>query len=170
MYHRLWTFVNIFLVVISIVYIWMFRPHDSTLIVAGQLLAQIGLILFLININMYFIFLVIRKTSVRKVKIRLAKFSRHFMKWHIPIAIWGTVVIAGHAIINLTQIGPLLGFAHLKLLTGYLAISMLGLTLFAGWLRHKKASGFRRKFHLTAAMVFLVVFIIHMLVAVSGTM
>ncbi|MCM3568601.1 hypothetical protein [Neobacillus mesonae] len=166
MYHRIWTFVNVFLIVISIVYIWIFRSHDSSLIVTGQLLAQVGLILLLININMYFIFLVIRKTSVRKVKIRLAKFSRHFMKWHIPIAIWGTVVIAGHALINLTQIGPVIGFAHFKLLTGYLSIGMLCLTLFAGWLRHKKASGFRRKFHLTAAMIFLCAFVIHMFVLI----
>ncbi|GHI00722.1 hypothetical protein [Neobacillus kokaensis] len=132
----------------------------------GQILAQVGIILFLININMYFIFLVIRKTSVRQVKIRLAKFSRHFMKWHIPIAIWGTVVIVGHAIINLTQIGPLIGFTHLKLLTGYLAFAMLCPTLFAGWLRHKKASGFRRKFHLTTAMTFLGIFVIHMIVLI----
>ncbi len=147
-------------------YIWVFRPHDGSLAVIGQVLAQAAIILFLVNINMYFIFLVIRKTTIRKVKIRLAKFSRHFMKWHIPIAICGTAAITGHAVINITQFGPLIGFTHLKLLTGYLALAMLSLTLFAGLLRHKKASGFRRKFHLTAAMTFLGIFIIHMVVLI----
>lgn len=166
MYHRLWTIVNIVLAVTSIVYIWVLRPHDSSYIVAGQLLAQFSIILFFININMYFIFLVIRKTSIRKVKIRLAKFSRLLMKWHIMIAVLGTTLIVGHASINLNVFGSVIGYQHLKLLTGYLALSLLLLTLFAGYLRHKKASGFRRKFHLLTAMSFLLAFLLHMFIPV----
>ncbi|WHY86888.1 hypothetical protein QNH39_03155 [Neobacillus novalis] len=164
MYHRIWTLANILLVVISIVYIWLFRPHDSSLVVTGQVLAQAALILFFININMYFIFLVIRKTSIRKVKIRLAKFSRHLMKWHIKIAVLGATIIAGHALINFYVFGPLVGYNHLKLLSGYLAVLLLGLTLIAGYLRHKKASGFRRKFHHFTALTFLGAFLLHMFV------
>jgi len=166
LYHRLWTFFNIALFVVSIVYIWFFRPHDSSFIITSQLLAQIGVILFLVNINMYFIFLVIRKTSIRKIKIRLAKFSRYLMKWHIKIALLGTAVIVGHASINLYEFGRLIGFNHLKLLSGYLAISLLSITLFAGYLRHKKATGFRKKFHRIAAMSFLIAFLLHMFVIV----
>lgn len=164
MYHRLWMFGNIAAIVISIVYIWLIRPHDSSILITAQLLAQMGVILFLVNINMYFIFLVIRKTSLRKVKITLAKFSRYLMKWHIRIALYGTTVIFGHAFINLYVLGPVIGFNHLKLLSGYLAILSLLFTLFAGYLRHKKASGFRRKFHLITAMAFLGVFLLHMFI------
>lgn len=164
MYHRLWTFGNNAIIVFSIVYIWFFRPHDSSLLITAQLLAQIGVILFLININMYFIFLVIRKTSLRKVKIRLAKFSRYLMKWHIKIALLATTINIGHAAINLYGLGPVLGFNHLKLLSGYLSITLLFLTLIAGYLRHKKASGFRRKFHLLTAFTFLGAFLLHMFV------
>ena len=163
-HHKLWIFVNIAAIILSIVYIWFLRPHDSSILITAQLLAQIGVILFLININMYFIFLVIRKTSLRKVKISLAKFSRYLMKWHIKIALYGTTVILGHALINLFELGPVIGFNHLKLLSGYLAILSLLFTLFAGYLRHKKASGFRRKFHLITAFVFLGVFLLHMFV------
>lgn len=166
MYHRLWIFLNGCLALISIVYIWLFSPHDNSLVVLAQFLAQVAMLLFLVNINMYFIFLVIRKTSIRKVKIRLAKFSRYFMKWHIPIAVLGTSTIIGHAAINLYAIAPLLGWGHLKLWSGVLALVTLAVVLFAGWLRHKKASGFRRRFHLTAAMIFLVIFLVHMFIPV----
>lgn len=165
-YHRLWTVVNLGLIIISIVYIWILRPHDSSSIVISQLLAQLAIILFFININMYFIFLVIRKTSIRKIKIRLAKFSRYLMKWHIKIALFGTAIVVGHASNNLFEFGRLIGYNHLKLLSGYLAISLLSLTLFAGYLRHKKASGFRKKFHRITAMSFLAAFLLHMFIAV----
>jgi hypothetical protein len=167
MYHRLWTLLNIALVAISIIYIWFFRPHDSSLVISSQLLAQVGVVLFFININMYFIFLVIRKTSVRNVKIRLAKISRYIMKWHIKIGLAGTAVILGHAIINFSEFGPVVGYTHLKLITGYMAVAFLGVTLFAGYLRHKKASGFRRRFHLVSAFVFFTMFLIHMFITIG---
>jgi hypothetical protein len=166
LYHRLWIVVNIVLLVISGIYIWFFRPHDSTLVITGQVLAQIAVILFLININMYFIFFVIRKTTLRKVKIRLAKVSRVIMKWHIKVAVLATTVIIGHAFINLYEIGPVIGYGELKLVSGYLAITLLSVTLVAGYLRHKKATGFRRKFHLVTAMTFLAAFLLHMFINV----
>jgi hypothetical protein len=166
LYHKLWVSVNIGFFFMSFLYIWFFRPHDSTLVITAQLLAQIAVILFVVNINMYFIFLVIRKTSVRKVKVRLAKFSRVLMKWHIHVAVLGTSVIIGHAAINLYELGTVLGLGHLKLVSGYLALTILTFTLFAGYLRHKKSSGFRRKFHLTAAMVFLAAFLLHMFIPI----
>ncbi|MFP7299691.1 hypothetical protein [Neobacillus niacini] len=164
--HKLWIAVNSILIVISCIYIWFFRPHDSNLVILAQFLAQMAMILFLVNINMYFIFLVIRKSTVRQVKIRLAKFSRAMMKWHITIAVTATTIIIGHAVINLYEIAPIVGFGNLKLISGYLAITILLLTLSAGYLRHKKSSGFRRRLHLTAAMVFFLVFLIHMFIPI----
>lgn len=164
MYHRLWLIANTVLVIILIIYIWIVSPHDSSSVVLAQLLAQIAVILFIVNVNMYFIFLVIRNTSQRKVKIRLAKFSRALMKWHIKIGVSATILILAHALINLSKVGPVIGFTHVKLLSGYLAILVLSMTLFAGFLRHKKSSGFRRKFHLTSAMIFLVVFLVHIFI------
>lgn len=164
--HRLWIAVNSILIVFSFIYIWFFRPHDSNLVILAQFLAQIAMILFLVNINMYFIFLVIRKSSVRQIKIRLAKFSRAMMKWHIKIAITATTIIVGHAAINLYEIAPAVGYGNLKLVSGYLALAVLSITLSAGYLRHKKSSGFRRKFHLLTAMAFFLVFLIHMFIPI----
>ncbi|MGG5252402.1 hypothetical protein ACQYAD_02520 [Neobacillus sp. SM06] len=162
MHHRVWTFVNLALIGFSIVYIWFFRPHTTSVLVWSQLFAQAAILLFFININMYFVFLLIRKTSVRKVKIRLAKISRFLMKWHIKMALLGTLAIVGHAAINLSKLAPIIGFFHVKVLTGYFAFALLLVTLFAGYLRHKRASGFRRRFHLISAMIFLLAFLLHM--------
>lgn len=166
LYYKIWMYVNIAFVMISIIYIWLFSSHENFWIVLSQFLAQAAILLFFINVNMYFIFLVIRKTSIRKVKVRLAKFSRQMMKFHIPIALLGATIIAGHAVINLKEFGPLLGYTHLKLLTGYLSLLLLTITLYAGYLRHKKASGFRRRFHLLFAMVFFAAFLLHMFILI----
>lgn len=60
------------------------------------------------------------------------------MKWHISIALTATTIILGHAFVNLYEIAPVIGFNNLKLISGYLALSVLFLTLAAGYLRHKK--------------------------------
>lgn len=163
MYHRIWTIANFLLITGSIFYIWVFRPHDSVLIVISQLFAQAALILFIFNVNMYFIFLIIRKTKQRDVKIRLAAFSRYFMKWHIKIVIMATILIVIHASINFIKLGPIIGYEHLKMMLGYTAFLLLIVTLSAGYLRHKKASGRRKKVHRLTAMIFTFLFLIHIL-------
>jgi hypothetical protein len=165
-YHKIWMVTNVFLILVSIIYIWFFRPHDGTLVVIGQFLAQVAMMLFIINVNMYFIFLIIRKTKQREIKIRLATFSRYFMKWHIKIAITSTILIVGHVLINFFKIGPHIGYGNIKMIMGYIAFIFLVITLFAGYLRHKKATGFRKKFHRMIAMIFVILFLIHMFIPI----
>lgn len=164
MYNKLWIAANILLILGSLIYNWGFQPHESGLIVVSQFFSQVAMILFIVNVNMCFIFLIIRKTKQRKVKVRLATFSRYFMKWHIKIAITSAVLIVGHVIINLFKMGPIIGYEHSKMIIGYIAFLLLIATLIAGYLRHKKASGFRKKFHRITAMIFTVLFLIHMLI------
>jgi len=158
--YYIWIGLNALFILVSAVYIWLFAEHDSTLIVAAQFLAQLGILLFIININMYFIFLVIRHSPQRNIKIMLAKWSRKIMKLHIPIAVTGTAVILLHAGIMLQNIS--LELTHPKMTSGIIAIGFLCFTLFAGYLRRKRASGFRRKFHLVMALSFGVVFCVHL--------
>jgi hypothetical protein len=160
--YYVWIIINVLFIIVSALYIWTFHPYDSSVILFGKLFAQLAIILFLINVNMYFIFLVIRKSKVRNVKISLSKLSRKMMKAHIPIALAGTSLIVIHAGIMLFQLGEIIGFIHPKMITGYIGMFLLSITLFAGILRHKKSSGFRRKFHLTMAMIFTGVFIFHL--------
>jgi hypothetical protein len=157
-----WIGLNVLFVIVTGLYIWLFQDEHSVSIITGQFLAQAGILLFLVNVNMYFIFLVIRKARVRKLKISLAKVSRKMMKAHIPIAIVGTAFVSVHAIIMLNELGYRIGFFHGKLVSGYLSIVFLVLTLFAGYLRHKKSSGFRKKFHRISAFTFTFTFTMHL--------
>lgn len=162
MVHIFWIAANTFLILLTVIIIWFIRPHTTFFVSLGQFFAQIAILLFLVNINMYFIFLVIRKSNIRGVRIALAKFSRRMMRAHIPLAISGTALILFHAGIMLWQLSPVFGFFHLKWLTGYTALFMLGMTLFAGTLRHYRASGFRRRFHLISALIFGAAFLLHL--------
>lgn len=146
----------------TVIYIWIFRTHDSQIVTLGQIFAQVAIILFIINVNMYFIFLVIRRTKVRKLKITLAKISRHMMKSHIKLAVFGTILIVFHGGIMLVKLGEVIGYTNPKLVSGMIAILCLTVTLVAGYLRHKKSSGFRRKFHYTTAFLFTFVFLLHL--------
>ncbi|KQB93484.1 hypothetical protein GEPA3_1626 [Geobacillus sp. PA-3] len=162
MAHYIWIIINALLVIGTTLYIWLFRPNDSAAVLAGKWLAQVAVLLFLINVNMYFIFLVIRKTRVRKVKVILARISRSMMKVHIPLAVAGTGLIVFHGVVMAWKLGTVIGLGHGKLVTGYVSIAMLAITLFAGVLRRQKASGWRRRFHLTSAMLFACFFLLHL--------
>jgi hypothetical protein len=162
MSYYIWTGLNGLFFLTSLLYIWFFRPHDSILITSGQFFAQVAIWIFIINVNMYFIFLVIKRVNKREIKISLAKLSRKLMKAHIPMAIIGTSLILLHAGIMLATLGSKVGYGSPKMISGYTAIFMLSLTLFGGYRRHKRASGFRRKFHLVMALIFGAIFIIHL--------
>lgn len=162
MAYYIWVFLNALLVLSTFIYIWVFRNHDSQIVTLGQMFAQIAIILFIVNVNMYFIFLVIRRTKVRKLKIALAKMSRYMMKSHIKLAVIGTILIVFHGGIMLFQLGDIVGYTNPKIISGILAILCLAVTLIAGYQRHKKSSGFRRKFHYTTAFIFTFIFLLHL--------
>lgn len=146
---------------ILLVIFWSFwhRDYSSPIIVVGKTFAVIAVILFLINLNMYFIFLIIRKSKAKGVKKTLALFSRRMMKLHVPIAITGVALILIHAIIMIS-FHPL-ELVDVKKISGIVALAVLAVHLFSGWLRRKKASGFRRLFHLRMAFIFLFFFLVH---------
>jgi len=162
MAYYVWLVVNSLLLISSLLVIWVFRPYDSATVLAGKWFAQLAILLFFINVNMYFIFLVIRKSKARHVKVTLSKRARSMMKAHIPFALVGTSMILFHGAIMAWKLGATIGFIHPKMVTGYGSVGLLTITLLAGFLRHRKASGFRRKFHLIAAMLFACLFLIHL--------
>lgn len=51
------------------------------------------------------IFLIIRKSKSKPVKVKLAKISRKLMKLHISLAISGTSLILTHALLMLIKHG-----------------------------------------------------------------
>jgi len=156
-----WISVNI--ITIFIIILWsLYQGYDSNYILIGKILAQGAFILFLININMYFVFLLIRKSKIRNVKIQLAKISKRMMKYHIPIAITATVLISIHAgIMIYTHFEQLF---HWKTVSGAIAVCVLVILLFSGLLRRWKATGNRRRFHYIMAFIFFIFVIFHIFV------
>lgn len=154
----LWLIVNLTIIVGMVVWS-LLHETDGLVLQLATIFSQFAVILILLNLNMYFIFLIIRKTKIRKVKLTLAKISRKVMKVHVPIAISAASLIILHIIFIVFSIP--FDLTKPKLLTGLLAVIGLFFTLLAGYMRSKKASGTRRKSHILAAFAFFVLAIIH---------
>lgn len=146
-----WLTLNFFIILIIV--LWsMLQGYDSSMILIGKVLSQAAFVLFLMNLNMYFIFLFIRKSKVRTVKVTLAQISKRLMKYHIPISITATLLIAGHGMIMmLTHNNSLL---NRKIISGIFSFGVLMILLYSGLLRRHKSTGKRRRFHYTTAFLF----------------
>ncbi|MEH7345650.1 hypothetical protein V7122_17535 [Bacillus sp. JJ1532] len=156
-----WLTINI--ITILVIVLWsLYQGYDSSYILMGKIIAQAAFILFLININMYFVFLLIRKSKIRNVKVKLAKISKKMMRYHIPIAITATLLIIAHAALMIST--RFVNLWNTKTVSGAAAIGILIILLFSGLLRRWKASGKRRKFHFTMAFVFLGFVILHVFI------
>lgn len=152
---------NGLLILTVLIWSWQ-KEFISAPIALAKVSPQMALILFLVNLNMYFVFLIIRKSHIRKVKTILAKGSRKAMKLHIPIAICASTFIFIHAI--LMVINHPAYMTSLKFLSGFLALLMLILLLFTGYRRHYKATGFRRRSHIVMAFTFLTSTLLHIFI------
>lgn len=153
-----WLCLNI-LTVFLIVCWSLYQGFDSNYILWGKVLSQSAFILFLININMYFVFLLIRKSKIRDVKVKLAKISKKMMKFHVPIAVTASLLIIAHATIMISvHLGD---FWKAKTASGVLSIGILAVLLYSGLLRRWRSSGKRRKFHYVMAFVFFGFTILH---------
>ncbi|RHW38186.1 hypothetical protein D1B31_15055 [Neobacillus notoginsengisoli] len=141
------------LTILVIMSVSIYRGYDSNAVLFGKLLGQGAFILFLVNLNMYFVFLLIRKSRIRDVKVSLAKTSKKMMKYHVPFAVTATLLILTHAMF--------MGYAHFgslfqaKTASGAVAILVLSVLLYSGYRRRQKATGKRRKFHYTMAFIFI---------------
>ncbi|WML48758.1 hypothetical protein RCG23_01040 [Neobacillus sp. PS3-34] len=153
-----WLFVNILTVFIIVLWTY-YQGYDNNDILVGKMLSQAAFILFLINLNMYFVFLLIRKSKIRDVKVTLAKISKKMMKYHIPIAVTATLLIIGHTLIMINANWK--HFLQVKAMSGCMAIIILGILLFSGLLRRWKATGRRRKFHYMMAFSFFGFVLLH---------
>jgi predicted anti-sigma-YlaC factor YlaD len=154
----IWLVVNFFIIIGMVVWS-LLHETDGLVLQMATIFSQLAVILVLLNINMYFIFLIIRKTKKRKVKLTLAKLSRKVMKVHVPIAISAASLIILHIIFIIFSIS--FDLTKPKLLTGLLAVIGLFFTLLAGYLRSKKATGNRRKYHIMTAFIFFIVALVH---------
>jgi hypothetical protein len=156
-----WLLVNALTIVLIIGWSF-FQGFTSYYMLSAKIISQIAFVLFLVNVNMYFVLLLIRKGKDRLVKIKLAKISKQMMKFHVPIAVTGVVLIVIHGSMMLTIHFQQL--QNLKIISGSIATLVLMVLLFSGGLRKLKASGFRRKFHYKMAFIFFGFMIVHIFI------
>lgn len=153
-----WLTINV--TVVFLIVLWsMLQKNESSTILVAKIAAQGAFILFLTNLNMYFVFTFIRKSKQREVKIKLAKIAKRLMKFHIPIAFTATLFSIFHGVIMVD-----VNWFHLKLakpISGIFTIFLLSIVLFSGFLRRRKATGRRRKFHYLTAFTFFGLLLLH---------
>lgn len=158
---RKWLLVNT--ITICLIVGWSFyQGYSSYYILSAKIFSQVAFVLFLVNVNMYFVLLLIRKGKDRNVKIKLAKISKKMMKYHVAIAVTAVVLIVLHGGMMISvQVHQL---QNPKIVSGSVAFLVLATLLFSGMLRKLKASGFRRKFHYRMAFIFFAFIFIHIFI------
>lgn len=158
-----WFFGNILFLTLISLYIALFNPVRSDIISFAKLTATVSIFLFLTNASMFIIFMTIRKTKSKQVKLFFVKLSRKVFKFHIPIAITATSLVSFHAFVMVFYKGAVINYFDLNVMFGVIAYLLLIFTLIAGYYRYRRASGLRKKTHRYLALSFVTAFIIHLL-------
>jgi hypothetical protein len=95
-----------------------------------------------------------------RIRKNLVRFTKIYIRFHIALAIMGTLFIMLHAALMLS----IIPIHSSKAITGFLAVIGLLAVLTTGYLRKRRSSGRRRRYHRYAAFVFIAFVIIHFVV------
>ncbi|WP_066175938.1 DUF4405 domain-containing protein [Bacillus marinisedimentorum] len=122
-------------------------------------LGRIGLIYFLIAFTLYLLLFTISHSPRPKPKWlgKLVGFTRVFIRFHVATAIYAVLWILPHA----WWMGSNVPFDNRYSWTGALALLALIPLLITGYMRKRKSSGKRRRFHRYSAFVFVGLMLIH---------
>jgi hypothetical protein len=133
------------------------QPYDYN---SAKTIAHLAIIYFFIAFLLYLFLYGISHLSKSPIRKKLVMFTRIFIRFHIAIGIMGTILILLHASWMLTIIPITSMYAMTGLFT---LLGLLGV-LVTGYLRKRKSSGKRRRFHRYMAFIFIVFIIIHLMV------
>ncbi|MFA9555851.1 hypothetical protein ACERII_00890 [Evansella sp. AB-rgal1] len=121
----------------------------------------IALLIALCNGFIYFLFLFIRKSKYRKQKLSVAKLARSWMKTHRPLGFICAIFVILH--ITFVLLSGTFALSP-KEVSGILAATLFVLLILSGWLRHRKATGRRKRNHRSIAFLFLFFVLLHIIV------
>lgn len=122
-------------------------------------LAHFAILYFVIAFILYGFLYAISHLPKSNRRKKLVIFTRIYIRFHIAVAIIGTLFICLHALLMLSII-PLT--SPLAISGLFSLLSLLGV-LVTGYLRKQKSSGRRRRYHRYTAFIFIATVIIHML-------
>lgn len=154
-----WFYINLLTFLYALFSFLWNSPKSGNLFLA-VLSGLFGLFFILFNWNMHAIFAKIRKLRSREQRIRIAKYARKIMPFHLYIGSLGFLFILVHLFLIASTYG---GALHFKTGSGYLAFGALIVVLISGWLRKYKASKFHRLFHLYSSFVLFFLVVLHLL-------
>jgi cation transport ATPase len=126
----------------------------------AKTLANFAIIYFAIAFLLYLFLYGISHLPISRTRKRLVTFTRIYIRFHIAVAIVGTIFITLHATLMLSIIPITSQTAITGLLT---LISLIGV-LFTGFLRKRKSSGKRRRFHRYVSFLFVSFLVIHLVI------
>ncbi|WP_349409199.1 hypothetical protein [Pseudalkalibacillus sp. SCS-8] len=132
----------------------LWRPMDHA---TAILWANTALVYFILAFILYLFLRLIGRLGRSEARRRLVIFTRVYIRFHVASAILGVGALLMHAGYMLST-----GWAAtLTGKTGMVALIALAALLFTGYLRKRKSSGRRRRFHRYTAYLFLIIVFFH---------
>jgi membrane-anchored protein YejM (alkaline phosphatase superfamily) len=126
---------------------------------SAKLFGRLAIGYFFLSFLLYLFLYLISHLPKSKARGRLVIFTRVYIRFHIAISIIGALLIVLHVTI-MTSLMP----KTQETITGLLTMIALFSVLFTGYLRKRKSSGKRRRFHRYMAFLFITLVIIHVIV------
>jgi hypothetical protein len=126
----------------------------------AKTLAHFAIIYFSAAFLLYIFLYTISHIPESPLRKGFVSFTRVYIRFHIALAIIGTLLIVFHAALMVTiiPINSPHAFSGLLSLVGLLAV------LITGYLRKRRSSGKRRRYHRYMAFIFIALVIIHIIV------
>ncbi|SDI92661.1 hypothetical protein [Alteribacillus bidgolensis] len=118
--------------------------------------AAAAMFYFLLAFLLYPLLLGVKYTRRKKLVI----FTRIYIRFHIAAAILGTVLLLPHVI----GMSFYYSTTNPKALTGLFAVCSFFAVLISGYLRKKRSSGKRRRYHRYTAFLFIVILFVHIVI------
>jgi DMSO/TMAO reductase YedYZ heme-binding membrane subunit len=142
---------------LALVIFFVKHPFDYNF---AKSLAHFAIIYFSAAFLLYVFLYGISHFPKGRTRKTLVMFTRIYIRFHIAIAIIGTLMIIFHASLMLTIIPINSPYALTGLLT---LLGLLGV-LITGYLRKRRSSGKRRRYHRYMAFLFIILVIIHLVI------
>lgn len=115
---------------------------------------------FVFAFVLYLFLLAIQNLPHGRLNRRLVGFTRRYIRFHKAAAIIGALWIAVHAYGMLQYIS----IQQTQAVTGLLTLVSLAAVLFSGYLRSRRSSGRRRRYHRYLSFVFIFFLLFHLFI------
>lgn len=122
--------------------------------------AKTAALYFIITFFLYPFLYTISRLPKSALRSNLVTFTRIYIRFHIAFAIIGVLLI----ILHVMGMQRIISINSPRAISGYLALLSLLSVLITGYLRKRKSSGKRRRFHRYMSFLFIFFVLVHLAV------